>query len=273
VDGGADAVGTAGRGLGVAADLQMAEIHWVAAQNASVLRYATGATNEASHRLGARDGINLVAAFRAWWWSATGSADDDDEPSAFDVDVREDATRRRQAALHRLAGAGLVIGTADADQLWQLIDADPTFAAGQRQYEPRSWAMQELTAELFQRHVVRGEVITEGSDAVAILVNIQLPAEDSALRLALLVGAGAAAAGLVARMHDAIGESFRFRVPRDSAMMVGHEQLFRDAGFVSPEWELHLLARPMDSEHPIPALDARHVVLADAPAAVTPPRW
>ena len=57
------------RGMGVAADLQVAELQWIAAQGATILRYATGSTNEASHRLGARDGINLIAAFRAWWWS------------------------------------------------------------------------------------------------------------------------------------------------------------------------------------------------------------
>ncbi len=63
------------RGMGVAADLQIAELHWVEAQDAAVLRYATGASNEASHRLGAKDDINLIARFKSWRWSATGDAE------------------------------------------------------------------------------------------------------------------------------------------------------------------------------------------------------
>jgi hypothetical protein len=262
------------RGMGVAADLQIAELHWVAAQDANVLRYATGSNNEASHRLGARDGIVVVARYRNRWWSATGSTeDDDDEPSAFDANVRAEATSRRQSALERLAEAGLVVGAAAADRLWPMIDADPTFAAGQRLYEPRSWAMQELTFNGFSRHVARGEVIADGDGAVAILVGEQLPSEDSALRLALLCGDGPAAAELVGRMHQVIGQPFRFRVPVDAPMVYGHEQLFRDAGFVMPEWELHLLARPMEAGQPIPGADPSRVILGDAPAPLTPPRW
>jgi GNAT superfamily N-acetyltransferase len=262
------------RGMGVAADLQIAELHWVAAQNAEMLRYATGAANEASHRLGARNGIVVIARFRAWWWSATGSAeDDDDEPSAFDRDVREEATARRQAALEQLAAAGLTVGAAGANQLWRMIENDPTFAAAQRLYEPRSWALQELTVELLHRHALRGEVIAYGDNAAAILVSEQLPSEDSALRLALLVGDGSAAAELITRMHAAIGQPFKFRVPVDAPMINGHDALFKAAGFVTPEWELHLLAREMDSDHPLPAADPGRVVLADAPAPVVPPRW
>jgi hypothetical protein len=262
------------RGMGVAADLQVAELHWVAAQNADVLRYATGSNNEASHRLGARDGIVVIARFRNRWWSATGNAeDDDDEPSAFEADVRAEATARREAALERLAEAGLVVGAAAADHLWPMIDADPTFAAAQRLYEPRSWAMQELTFQAFNRHVARGEVIADGDGAVAILVKEQLPSEDSALRLALLCGNGPSAAGLVGRMHQVIGGPFRFRVPVDAPMVDGHEQLFRDAGFVMPEWELHVLARPMNEGQPIPPADSSRVVLSDPPTPLAAPRW
>ncbi|MEO6349701.1 MAG: hypothetical protein ABIP53_03530 [Candidatus Limnocylindrales bacterium] len=262
------------RGMGVAADLQVAELHWVGAQDASIVRYATGATNEASHRLGARDGINVVARFRAWRWSATGNAeDDDDEPSAFDADVRAEASARRQGALEQLAEAGLVVGAAGADHLWPMIDADATFASGQRLYEPRSWALQELTFGAFNRHVARGEVVADGNEAVAILVNEQLPSEDSALRLALLCGSGPAAAELVDRIHHVINEPFRFRVPADAPMISGHEQQFRDAGFVTPDWELHLLARPMDDDHPIPEANPGHVVLADSPRPIIPPPW
>ena len=166
------------------------------------------------------------------------------------------------------------MGAAGADQLWRLIDADPTFNAGQRLYEARPWAMQELTSEMFHRHAVRGEVISDGNGAVAILVGEQLPSEDSALRLATLIGDGPAAASLADRMRRTIGEGFRFRVPTDAALIKGHEQLFRDAGFVTPEWELHVLARPMDdAENPIPEPDPARVALVDEPSPIQPPRW
>jgi hypothetical protein len=263
------------RGQGVATDLQVAELHWVQAQNAEMLRYATGSNNEGSHRLGARDGIVVTARFRAWWWSATGDPEDDkDEPSAFDAGVREQMTSRRQAALERLAAAGLVVGAAGFDRLWRMMESDPTFALARRLYEPRAWALQELTPEMLHRHMIRGEVIADGDEAVAILVGEQLPSEDSSLRLAALVGTGPAAAELAGRMRTEIGEPFRFRVPADAPMITGHEQLFRDQGFVTPEWELHLLERPMDpATHPIPPLDPSRVILVEGPDPIVAPRW
>jgi len=42
------------RGMGVATDLQVAELHWLAANRTAVTRYATSQRNEGSHRLGAR---------------------------------------------------------------------------------------------------------------------------------------------------------------------------------------------------------------------------
>jgi hypothetical protein len=48
-------------------------------------------------------------------------------------------------------------------------------------------------------------------------------------------------------------------------MIAGHEELFRHAGFVTPDWELHILARPMDADHPLRPIDRRRLVLADPP--------
>ena len=45
------------RGLGIATDLQVAELRWAAAHGASVMRYLTGEQNEGSHRLGAKHGF------------------------------------------------------------------------------------------------------------------------------------------------------------------------------------------------------------------------
>jgi hypothetical protein len=270
------------RGMGVAADLQIAELHWVEAQGSAVLRYATGASNEASHRLGAKDDINLIARFKSWLWSATGEAsDDDDEPSAFDEASREVATARRRRAMTLLTDAGLAVKpatTADMADLWRRVDADPTFEACQRLYEARSWAMAELTDDLFRRHVERGEVLLAGDAstgwALAILVSEQLPSEESALRLSLLVGDGDAAAHLVDQIRQLTTDQIRFRVPAGAPMVAGHMDAFKAAGFVSPDdWEMHILAREMSTAQPIPVADPSRVILADAPDRLTPPRW
>ena len=276
------------RGMGVAADLQIAELHWVEAQQATVLRYATGASNEASHRLGARDDINLIARFKSWWWSNTGDPDnDEDAPSAFDAPEREAATARRRRAVTLLTEAGLAVdpATDDVANLWQRVDADPTFNAGQRLFEARSWALAELTEGAFRRHVERGEVFVardrEAHDgdalegwALAILVGEQLPSEESALRLALLVGDGPVAAGLVDQIRTLTGDQLRFRVPPGAPLVAGHEAAFNAVGFVSPDdWEMHVLARAMTDEQPIPAADPTRVILEEAPDRLTPPRW
>lgn len=269
------------RGMGVAADLQVAELQWVAAQHANVVRYATGGENEASHRLGARDGINLLARFRGWTWSATGSTDDDDDPSAFDPAVRQEATLRRREALKKLGATGMVVaaGRDDIDDLWRRLSSDPTFAAGQRLFEARSWAMAELTEALFRRHVERAEVVVNrervagGGWAVAILVGAQLPSEDSTLRLALLAGEGAAAAALADKIRRIVEHSIRFRVPADTPMISGHENAFRNAGFVTRDRELHILARPMDTNHPIPEPDPRRLLLDPPEPGLRPPTW
>lgn len=271
------------RGMGVAADLQVAELHWIAAQRANVVRYATGGENLASHRLGARDGINLLARFRGWWWSATGSSEEDeDEPSAFDAAVLEVATVRRQDALRRLAAAGMVVPVErdDIDDLWRRLNGDLTFTAGHRLVESRSWAMAELTEPLFRRHVERGEVLAgraaQGGNgwAVAILVSEQLASEDSSLRLALLCGDGPAAAVLADQIRRVTDQPIRFGVPADAPMISGHEEAFREAGFVTRDWEMHILARAMDVDHPIPAVDPARVVLAEPPVAdLLPPSW
>lgn len=270
------------RGMGVAADLQAAELQWVAGQPAVIVRYATGGKNEGSHRLGARDGINLLARFRGWWWSATGSAeDDDDDPSAFDPQIREQATARRREALKRLSEAGM-IATAErdvVDDLWRRLSSDPTFAAGHELFEARSWAMAELTDTLLRRHFERGEVLLSresvggGGWAVAILVGEQLASEDSALRLALLAGEGAAAAALADQIRRVVDQPLRFRVAVDAPMINGHEDTFRAAGFVTREWEMHILARPIDTDHPIPAAEPTRVILAETPDRVEAPRW
>ena len=51
------------RGMDVATDLQVAEFAWSEANGAKIVRYATGASNEGSHRLGARAGLEHTVSF------------------------------------------------------------------------------------------------------------------------------------------------------------------------------------------------------------------
>jgi hypothetical protein len=266
--------------MGVAADLQIAELHWVEAQDASIVRYATGSDNEASHRLGAKDGINLLVAFRSLWWTVDPDADED-EPSAFDAGVRAAATAKREMVLGELARGGFVADPADADSLWPLVSVDATFNFGLRLFEPRAWAMNELTRDAFERHLERGEVVVSGNQAsnnagdwaLAIMPRVQLPSEDSALRAALLVGGVEPAIELLEKVRSIAGESMRLRLPEKSPLFVDNLARFEAAGYRSPDWAMHILGRDMDAAMPIPAADPMRVVLAEPPDRLEAPRW
>jgi hypothetical protein len=261
----------------VATDLQVAELHWAAAQNATVLRYATGARNEASHRLGARHGIELLLALRNYWWSADPGKTPDD-PSAYDPTVRAAATALRGKVLDGFAAEGRIARPEDAARWWSKLAADATFEAGLRLYEPRPWGMAELTAERFNRHVERGEVIVFGDSdrnwALAILLREQQAGEDSSLRLSLLSGAIKPVIELLERARTLCGKTMRFRLPEECALRTsGHEQLLA-AGYHASDWTLHLLGRPLDADHPIPDVDPARLILAEPPGPILePPSW
>ena len=258
------------RGMEVASDLQVAELQWAAAQHATVIRYATSARNEGSHRLGARHGIELLFGLRNYWWSPDPDNEPDD-PSAFDPEVRAAATALRGRVLGTLAADGHVATAADADRLWSSLASDAGFNAAQRLYEPRPWALGELTAERFARHVERGEVVAEGDRAVAILSREQLAGEDSSLRLALLVGEIDGIVQLVQRLRTAAGKTVRFRIPEDWPLARDLHDRLVTAGYHSPDFKLHILGRALDDDHPIPDVDPARVVLADKPVPIIEP--
>lgn len=84
---------------------------------------------------------------------------------------------------------------------------------------------------------------------------------------------GPGAAGLVDETRHLAGESIRFRVAENAPLIAGHEDLFRAAGFATPDWEMHILARPMNASHPIPPANPTRVVLADQPQpSLVPPQ-
>jgi acetyltransferase (GNAT) family protein len=266
------------RGMEVATDLQVAELHWAAAQKATVLRYATGARNEASHRLGARHGIELLFAYRSYWWSPNPDEDPDD-PSAFDADVRAAASAVRQKVLAGLAAEDRIAVRPDFDRWWARLESDATFNAARRLYEPRPWAMGELAEARFHSHLECGEVVVfesggQSTDwALGILLREQLPGEDSSMRLALLCGDIAPAIELLERTRALTGATVRFRLAEESPLRTtGHDQL-EAAGYRSPDWTLHLLGRPLDADHPIPDVDPGRLILADTPSRSLESPW
>ncbi len=259
------------RGMNVATDLQTAELHWAASFGARVVRYATGERNEGSHRLGARHAFTKVATFANWWWTQNPDKDPD-LPSSFTPEVRAATTQRRLAVLARLAGDGWIAEHADTPALWQALSEDPTFISGARLYEPRGWAMQELTESLLERHVQRAEVLVNGLPgdgsgrwAMAILLREQLPAEDSSMRLALVSGDSERALQLVRRTRELAYEMVRFRVPVDGPLTAQNEAEWLAADYHRGDFRLHILARPLDTDHPAPDIDPGRLILADDP--------
>jgi len=264
------------RGMDVATDLQVAELHWAAAQGAWIVRYATSQRNLASHRLGARGGFELLTTLSSHWWSATGDPDADRErASGFLPDVQAAATARREKLLETLAAEGLVASRTDAARLWARLAADPSFAAAERLYEPRPWALEELTQAKFDVHLQRGEVLlVDGGQrwSLAILLRRQQPAEDSTMRFAFVAGDGGAALELVETTRGLAGETVRIRVAAGAPLIAEHEDQFRGAGYAFPEWALDVLWRAIDESHPVPPVDPDALVLADRPAPILVPR-
>ncbi|CAN5260616.1 hypothetical protein BH24CHL7_BH24CHL7_10680 [soil metagenome] len=266
------------RGMNVATDLQVAELHVAAKLGANVVRYATGQHNEGSHRLGARHGFSVLASFRTWLWRENGDDDEaegeDDDASAFDADARAEATEKRRRLLADLASAGLVASPDSTAGLWGRLAEDDTFQLGRGLYEYRSWALQVLTPERFTHHVAQGEVVISrqhgGDDrwALAIIPMEALPAEDVSLHLGLLVGDGQAATALAAHVRGLAGESIRFRLPEsDPPGVATTSDSLHAAGFRPREWLLDILGRPLDASHPPPHPDAQSVLVdADAEA-------
>ena len=269
------------RATDVATDLQVAELHWAAANGARIVRYATSARNEGSMRLGARGGFELIARLPGVSWDApapagvaAGGDHGTHEPSGFDPQVQAEARRRRRALLDELAQHGLIASAEPAGELWQLLDADQSFNAAARLYEPRPWALEEMTEAKLAAHADRGEVLlNDGEDgkAVAIVVADVAPAEDAAIRLAVLGGAPRAAFNLVDTARRLAETGIRFRYAHGAPLVDTVEQLYRDAGYTFSEWPLHILARPIDEAHLVPPVDPSALILADQPGAVITP--
>jgi GNAT superfamily N-acetyltransferase len=259
------------RGLGVATDLQTAELHWLTAHQPRITRYATGARNEGSHRLGARHGFELLARFVSWTWKDPTRPDDDRGETGFDEPTRLAANSRRRDLLSRLDADSLILRPSAAAEWWRRLDADARFAAGARLYERRAWTVQELTEQLFAAHVATGEVVINRSAGwgVAIIGREVEPAEDAGIHLAVIAGDSVGLAEIAARVQRTAGEPIRFRLEADS-ISADLAAGLNDGGFEAWEWELHILARPGPSA--APPVDPSRLVLGErARRIIRPP--
>lgn len=267
------------RGMDVATDLQVAELRWAMAQDTTVIRYATGSDNEGSHRLGRRGGFELLATMDSHWWSPTGDpeADEHEEeglPSGFLAEMEAAVEVRRDRLLHLLAEGGLVARSTGAEDLWRRISGDATFIAGERLYELRPWALEELSETKFRTHLEAGEVIehvADGQWAAAVFVRRTGPAEDIALRFAVLCGGNRPALSLAEAARELAGELIRFRTASGAPLVHDAVDAWRAAGYVSPDWQLHLLRRQLDARHPLPPIEPARLVLADEPVSLLQP--
>jgi len=161
--------------------------------------------------------------------------------------------------------------------MWRSVVTDVSFSAGRMLYEPRPWALEELTEEKFRDHVARGEVLHLSDDhgkAVAILVKDVPPAEDATLRFALVTGIPRTAFNLVEQARGAAdGAGLRFRYPEGARLVNDVRQSYLEAGYELSDWAMHIMARDIDAANPVPMVDRDALVLQDIPEAViTPPR-
>lgn len=243
------------RGMGVATDLQVAELGWAAAQGARVVRYVTGEDNEGSHRLGAKHGFRVVTAFRWYGW---------------DEDA-EGATPPEAASVLPVPPELLVLPRGAAvGEWWARTQSDETFRAAQGLFEIRSWAFAALTRERFVEQVARGLIAVwpppsddslspESPWALAVLRGEPEGEDDPDYPVppALLIGDPAAALDLATALGGGRAGLPRIRLPDPDPPLLssGVADAWADAGWPASARATHLLERHVDEEHPVPEPD------------------
>lgn len=235
------------RGMDVATDLQVAELHWIAAHGARVVRYLTADTNVGSLHLGARHGLVEIGR-----WRFRGPGGQYEQPPVRTMD-------EIRAALGQLRPA-----TAED---WASVAADPLFIAAHGLYEYRGWAFQELTRQRFLAHVGRGEAFAlpgrgRASSSLAI-INAAALAEGR-LHIAFVAGEGRPILELLERLgHPGV------RLPEplpDSLTEVGPG--LSAAGYVPWRHAAVVVERPLDDRHPLPPIDPAALRLLETPRPI-----
>ncbi len=172
----------------------------------------------------------------------------------------DEESRKRQAIADGLASRGLRLPQSSSNDVigawWSRVDADPTFAAGDRLYEGQPWTFQRLTRERLGAHVRAGEVVAleepPGAGAASppawalmILPALQWGGAEDTPTASLLVGGGGAAYRLASAVQEVAG-SLRLRLPDPRPPVLhGQEAQFAGAGFVGHPESLHVFERPL----------------------------
>lgn len=238
------------RGKGIATDLQVAELRWIAAHGARVVRYVTGQSNVGSQRLGAHHGLLEIARWRGYGHAGHGH---DQAPRTRGAEL--------QFALSRL-------GKAVAND-WARVAADGSYSAAKGLYQYRPWALQELTEGRFRQHVDRGEVVlADGADGwAALIVNPRHIAEGE-LSVAIAAGDPRPIAGLLAVLgHPEI----HLPDPLPPSLL-GLPEVLEPHGYMPWDESSIIVERPMDAAHPLPeAEDPQLLIYGDEPRRIAVP--
>ena len=265
------------RGHGVATAFQAAELSWAQAQGATVVRYATGETNEASLHLGARHGFALAGRWRALRPEEPVGAAASSVGVSKAGPTQPKTPSRRAAILEHLDAGGLVAREPAGDararaRLWERLATDATFVAGERLYEWRAWAWQALTGERLARHVEHGELLLaedKGGWAMGLLASERLPGET---RLALLGGDANAALRLIEGVTNAAGRRPIIRLPEGSPLIEGLASSLGRTGWRVGDHVLVLMARPLRDASgralPLPTDGMERVEFVEEPHAL-----
>jgi GNAT superfamily N-acetyltransferase len=230
------------RGRGVAIALQYAQLAWLQAQGARVVRYATGETNEASLRLGGKHGF--VEAGR--WRALRPEVVEDGRPAALTENAVPGA--REREILEALGVDGLVVARKDGARAWDALGDDPTFQRAGSLYEWRAWAWQELDGPRLAHHASRGELLeaAEGDGrALGLLAGERLRGE---IRLDLLGGEAGQARRIVDSVTSAAGRRPILRLPDGSPLLAELGPRLASDGWRIGEHTLVLMARSLRDE-------------------------
>lgn len=249
------------RGHGVATAFQAAELTWAQAQGATVVRYATGETNQASLHLGARHGFAIAGRWRALR---------PEDPNR--IAASSSATMRERLAAARLVAREPARDGAAGPGPWERLAKDASFVAGDRLYEWRAWAWQALTPERLARHVKHGDLLLAedvGGWAMGLVAPERLPGET---RLALVGGDADAALHLIQEVTKAAGRRPIIRLPDGSPLMEGLASALGRTGWRVADHVLVLMARPLRDDAggalPLPTDGMERVHFVEEPHAL-----
>ncbi|MEO7118068.1 MAG: hypothetical protein ABIZ34_03760, partial [Candidatus Limnocylindrales bacterium] len=237
------------------------------AHGAEVVRYLTSQTNEASLRLGARHGFEVVGCSLLYGWD-TDSRDANPVPDPRGSDPTAPAV------------VPSIVQPDATDRWWASVAADPTFVLASGLYEPRSWAVAELHAQRFADHVAAGEVLVwerDGTWGLAITKSEAEGEDDPRLPPppCLVAGDARRVLDLLRFLGGARPSIPEVRLPHPDPPMLadGAAALWSEAGWSPHRLSTYILARRIDADHPVPASDTPDsLIYGEEPRRVAAPR-